>query len=434
MSRLLLLVSFAAAHFGGGTISWVKGEGNSVTFTIGAVWRRSYEGNYQQYRTVSEAGNADYHKSTGTGADELPVTGDVIKMNGLATPTFHAGDGKHYYLDATVAAYSAAEDWIYTHTTITHHYDTPSNQGSSWTASFKGCCRMGEYDSFQNNQDSSWDLQSHVNLLTEEYSIRANTLPIIAVAGKPAVKESEGGKQTDAFFFVGGTNANNEGAISWRMMTAAEMGAGQPHVNPEHDNNNDNPPNVSIDSSNGMVTFRTSGRAPGFWNVGVMMIAGHAVTPLEFLVHVVPPPAASTEGAATVYYAPPLIQNVDAAMEPMANAPLEILSGLKVGEELVFYLVAENDPAYYGQGLQTPRRIGFTWSYLPEGAKLSVVQGDTSFAKADDGGGLVYGYAGQKFSWTAQASQIGQNIFCWEAADDLGVASTQQCLNVEVSA
>lgn len=401
MFRLPVLVALMgmanASFFRYGTISWVKGEGNRVTFTIETAWRRSYDGNYKAYHSAPDT-TKTYSKSTGTGADGYPVTGDVVEVNGLEWPVFHAGDGFMSYLSVTVTAYSVEEDWFYGVTTIEHTYLTPSDKGSSWVAKFTGCCRLSAQECrfvldppspeqncqpyLRNNAARAWSVQAHVNLLTEEYSPVVRSLPVISIPEE----KSEINK-----FFIPATNDNNERAIAWRLATNMEMGG--TIANPATQ-----PVGFSVARETGEVSYNTIGYEPGYYSCGLVAISGHAQTPVDFLVRVL---VTADEGAD--YESIPIIVR---SPEPYPAMATEF-----VGSEITFIVGARDEK-------KSGDRVGFTWGVLPDGARLSTVKGVNPVE--------------QVFKWTPCNGQQGIHIMCFEAVDQSGTASIQRCIGAEV--
>jgi len=312
----------AASHFRYASMAWEKGEGNTVNFLVETAWRRSYDGNYEKYHK----GSSTYLGGTGTGDDGYPVNGDEIEINGVEWPVLDAGDGTQAYLTMTVSAYSKSEDWFFGEAIISHTYSTPSNQGEDWVASFTGCCRLSN---LINNKNTAWNVEAHVNLMTEEYSAHSKSLPIITVS-------SYGGN-----FYMPATNSNNElNNLEW----TAELGAGEL------------PDGFSV-GADGLVSFAPTGADPfhtGLYNAGVVVHSGRATTPVDFIIRV-----ANTAGDSSfVGYTLPSLGS-SASAYPTAETCF-------VGFACDFTVTTD---AATG---------GFTWGVLPDGASLGIEKEGTS--------------------------------------------------------
>jgi len=358
-------------------------------FSIATAWRRSYDGNYKAFHTDQNS----YSKSTGTGYDGYPVTGDEIEVNGLEWPIFDTGDDTITYLSFKVVAYSTAEDWMYGHTTVKHTYKTPSNRGSPWLARFSGCCRLSN---LHNNKDRTWNVIAHVNLMTEEYSPIVKSLPVISVP-----------QNTEAEFYIPATNPNHEYALEWRLADSDELGGTDTHPA-------SNPDGLTVaDSEHGKMVFDTNNVEEGLYNAGVVVLAGNAQTPVDFLIRVLPVGTDGGEGGDG---------DNDAETIPTIQAPTDSFPQQRVeyvGFEVTFDVKATD--------ADTTDDVGFTWGPLPVGARLSTVQ-----QQAPETAGSGINPVVQTFSWTPCNSQQGDHIVCFEAVDQVGVASTQRCVQIKV--
>jgi len=392
--RFFLLALFlglaSASHFRYASISWEKHEGNEVVFSIATAWRRSYDGNYKAYHTNDNS----YSKSTGTGFDGYPVTGDEIEVNGLEWPIFDTGDDTITYLSFKVVAYSTAEDWMYGHTTVRHTYKTPSNRGSPWVARFSGCCRLSN---LHNNKDRTWNVMAHVNLMTEEYSPIVKSLPVISVP-----------QNTEAEFYIPATNPNHERAIEWRLATSEELGGTSSHaaVNPE---------GLTVaDAASGKMEFNTNNVEEGLYNAGVIVHSGNANTPVDFLIRVLPvgTDGGETGGDGNDAETIPTIQAIGYVTFPAQRVEY-------VGFKVEFDVKATD--------ANTEDDVGFTWGPLPVGAHLSTVQ-----QQAPETAGSGINPVVQTFTWVPCNDQQGFHIVCFEAVDQHGVASTQRCVHIQV--
>jgi hypothetical protein len=382
----------SASHFRFATISWEKGKGNHVRFTIETAWRRSYDGNVKGHGLPNE-----YKAGAGSGEDGFPVTGDELEVNGLEWPTFDTGDGHLSYLTLTVAYYSVEEDWIYGVSTVDHTYLTPSDQGEPWVAKFTGCCRLSN---LMNNKDRTWSVQSKVNLLTEEYSAHVKSLPIISV---PSDKE-------DVTFYIPATNPNNENNnLIWRTASFDEMGG----TSASHASN---PAGLEISDegrTTGEITFNTatgndgSPTLPGLYNVGLIIESGHASTPVDFLIRVIDQHEC---------------ESCEIDSIPVITNPLDVYPNTMKG-----YVGFEVETIVKASDNDASESVGFTWGVLPVGAKLGTIQQQAA-EQVDTGLNPVQ----MKFLWTPCNGQQGVHIVCFEAVDENGNASVQRCIKIDI--
>jgi len=206
----LSLIDLCVGSYRFGSLSWrlVNETGvapNTVDFELVTAWKRSF-----QWVFVS--------KSPNPRSDEYPVVGDKIRLTGVyfgsssntgsgtSQILFYTGDGKQYFVDIIVTAFSKSEDWIMGRTIIRHTYMTPYNptgktnfypadfsyqasSGSSldayqpywntpWQASFVGCCRSQD---LATNKNKVYKLVSYVDLTNRHSSLVARTLPVVTV-------------------------------------------------------------------------------------------------------------------------------------------------------------------------------------------------------------------------------------------------------------
>ena len=209
-----------------GTLNWklVTEAGvapNTVDFELVTAWRRSFSWVYVSQRCICDP--KDCESSTCRSLDDHPIVGDVLRVTGLSFADasgeqavdagkseilFHTGDaeGKTYFVDVRVTAFSESDDWVMGVTNIRHTYSAPykgkdsniyppgysyeastgamldANQPfthTPWTATFEGCCRWeGSLDS---NSRKPYKVVTHIDMTDRDNSPAARTLPIITV-------------------------------------------------------------------------------------------------------------------------------------------------------------------------------------------------------------------------------------------------------------
>jgi len=197
-------------HFIAGSIAWRHLYGNTVTFELTTVWRRSYH-----WPCPIDTGFS--------GIDGYPAIGDLVHLSGIsliggslagarqtaagpARTTFDAGDGTQYELILNVTSYSMTEDWFTAISHIEHTYSGPykrldewfppaytisspdkfSSQPYTtipWSAMLVGCCRRW----FVDNPDASskipldFQLRAEVDISNMVSSARIVTLPVVSL-------------------------------------------------------------------------------------------------------------------------------------------------------------------------------------------------------------------------------------------------------------
>jgi len=365
-------------HFGYGHISWKKGDGNSVSFRLVTMWRRSYDGNYKLYHTGASAG--EYKKGTGTGSDGRPITGDRIEVNGRQWPEFNFGDDTSSYVEGVVTAYSASEDWFLLETTYDHTY---ASQGP-WEVSFTGCCRLASLaNTGPKMADQSWILKARVNLSTEQACPDAKTLPIVSVPG---------GQKTQ--FFVPATDAHNA-------------------LPTKYTPNGDVVKVVNANDPYGKVEFNGVGKAKGVYSASVNAWNGNSYCPIDFLISVTSKTQPSATGGNGL--AGDVNANGYKALDESKNTQAAATTEY-VGFGFSFTVA--------GSAQGAGHNLGVTWGGVPSGVQLSVVKGVNPIT--------------QTVTWKPSKGQDGHHIFCFEAADNVAsengnaVASTQKCIDILV--
>lgn len=391
----LFLAAASASSFRYGSVSWTKGAGNTVHFTIETAWRRSYDGNYKNHNLLE----GKYAKGTGTGKDGYPVTGDVIEINGLEWPVFHTAVGHASntisYLTGTVLAYSAAEDWMLLSSKIKHTYPTPTNKGKAWVSKFTGCCRLSN---LKNNKDTPWSLTSTVNLLIGDESPAYRGLPTIYVQkanGKTAEKTVS--------WYMPATSSNGKKASSWRVATQTEMG-GNGATNP-----------ITVDAATGKVSLNTKDLAAGLYNAGLIISIGQQTAAVEFLIHLQLDSENNQKSIKMEYASTDSMNNLNSNVKGYTNKqgglnghgyPTLPASNVEFTGFAVEWRVAAHTNS-------AGSRVGFTWGALPSGSALTLIDG-TGYSDNKKGGSSE---AAMGFKWTPCRNQAGYHYVCMDAVE-----------------
>jgi hypothetical protein len=225
-----------ATHFRYGNITWTWVSGRTVTFHVEQAWRRTY------YTPTPTLGNP-----TNTG-------------------NFNFGDGTTTVpINLTVTAINTTEDWFYGETNITHTY---SGVLPSFTAFFSSCCRISSLQ--QGNNDLDFRVQTLVTFNSPQ-----NNSPVTAMP--PIINV-----QTDqllANFTVAASDPDGN-TLSYRLSTATEMGNATLTQ----------PSGLTINSSSGLVSWNTVGRAVGnLYCVQFMILDGNGgATAVDLLIRIIP--------------------------------------------------------------------------------------------------------------------------------------------------
>jgi hypothetical protein len=229
-ARALLVAAVACAllapahgSYRFGTLNWKVAKDaahpNTVEFELVTAWRRDFHWVY-----VSQQPAPPGHPARTL--EDPPIVGDKLRVTGLSFADdsgaqavdagtseilFHTGDGKTYFVDVTVTAFSASENWVMGVTRITHTYARPfyskdkniypvgysyeastgaeldANQPFShtpWTAHFEGCCRWS--GSLDANKNKPYKVVTHIDMTDRDNSPAARTMPIIVVPQAPS--------------------------------------------------------------------------------------------------------------------------------------------------------------------------------------------------------------------------------------------------------
>jgi hypothetical protein len=202
-----------------GTLNWklVKEPGvaaNTVDFELVTAWRRDFNWVYVSQQDPPPGQPART-------LEDRPIVGDKLRVTGLSFADdtglqaveagtseilFYTGDGKTYFVDVDVTAYSASENWIMGVTNIRHTYARPfygkdqniypvgysydaatgaaldANQPfthTPWTAYFSGCCRWSE--SLEGNKNRPYKVVTNIDMTDRDNSPAARTMPTIVV-------------------------------------------------------------------------------------------------------------------------------------------------------------------------------------------------------------------------------------------------------------
>lgn len=189
-----------ATHYRYGSISWVPGTGNNITFTVRQGWR---------------------HTAFGS-----PAVGTTVN-----TGTFYYGDGGSTSIQLLVTSVNAGEDWFFGEFVVTRNYATTG----TYTAYFNDCCRIS---TLQNNADGSFRAETRVNVGT------ANSSPVIL---SPVILNMQTG-QNPAGYQITASDPNGDNLV-FRLATTSEFGGNHPS-------------GLSI-SSSGLLSFNTVGKLAG---------------------------------------------------------------------------------------------------------------------------------------------------------------------------
>jgi len=217
LSCALLVPAQGSYRFG--TLNWkaVKDPAvppNTVDFELVTAWRRDFNWVYVAQHPAPQGAQPRTLEDRPIVGDKLRVTGlsfaDDTGMQSVEAGTseilFHTGDGKTYFVDVDVTAFSESENWVMGVTKIRHTYARPyyskdknvyplgysyeassgamldANQPFShapWTAHFEGCCRWGS--SLDANKNMPYKVVTHIDMTDRDNSPAARTMPIITV-------------------------------------------------------------------------------------------------------------------------------------------------------------------------------------------------------------------------------------------------------------
>ncbi|EKX32098.1 hypothetical protein GUITHDRAFT_148849 [Guillardia theta CCMP2712] len=352
-------VNANGGHFRYGSVSWKKMQQQPpvVEFTIEAVFRRDYS-------------SANFK---GSGTDGLLVSGDRFKPSGYETIMFDFGDGTILMpMTFVVEGYSIQEDWIYSVATFQHTYPLLlSTTAFSYTTTFKGCCRHSD---LVNNAHTSWILTNSINVRDDGGSPQLSSIPVHTVVKKARPSDADphvfipAGK-------VGEIPGGRRGQLTWRLPSAI----GAATLNTEAPRNL---ASFQLDSSTGKMTILagpvydsdnpsslsrcdvtkicSGNMSAGLYDVVVEVREGNSTATLEFAIRLVELQANEaipniTTGAQDIFYP---------AFSSYRNLGYVGFSIPK--------MVFSSSTSMQGMG------IGFSFSRLPPGAQLSVINGGRS--------------------------------------------------------
>jgi hypothetical protein len=400
-----------------------------VQFTIESAWRRDYSSAYWD----------------GSGDDGLTVVGDVIHLNGKQWPVFNYGDDTvtaGEYLQLQVMAYSKSENWVFGESVITHTYATPNNKGAPWVASFTGCCKLSEINNYP-QMDAPWLLLSSVDLLALTKSPRIAAVPVVSIPDPPILPTPmppalpEIPKVPVSFYVPGfhpdGSDRTITSLAVPGLQCVSMSAAPQPRSCALTGTETEIIPECDAD---GKVTLNFHGiTEPEFADAGqfyfLKVNATSAATGLfvqaDFLIrvhkrpdHLMPkiafghtdlknlagPPTinGSASGVVTAH-ADGYVPGTPAARF-WPNASYQAYLGFEVN-----FTVVAQDP-------NLEQRVGFSAVGLPSYARVTSVKGTNPVEI--------------KTYWVPCEGQVGRHVMCYEAVDNLGNASTPECVNVMV--
>lgn len=300
-----------------------------------------------------------------------PVIGSIISET-IGDTTLNLGDGTSVAgpggrLQFRVLAFDAAQDWIYTvalnpadaNLPITHTYANPG----PWTAQISSCCRIS---TLRNGPDGSYRVAALINFNTDVSS---------AVSTVPTIVNCASG--TTCTFAVAAGDSDND-TLFWRLATIAESGGDM-----------NNPPGLTINSSNGAVSWPTTGLQLGLWGVQVVIesrTAGGVLksrVAVDFLLNL----GTALPGGTAPVFAPPTL---------VCGVTLD----LAAGKPFSFTVRALDSDAGDNVSLNA---IG-----LPSGATMT--------PSLPTSGNPVQSV----FNWTPTASQVATSVVIFTATDNAG--------------
>ncbi len=295
-----------------------------------------------------------------------PVVGSVITLNGNPNQ-FNFGDGSPIVtnMQATVTSINVAEDVLTATWTVTRTYSQPGN----YTASFLNCCRLSTL--IDGNNDTNFKLETTVNVGLPYWNPATTSLPAV-------INLSLG--QSAATFQVPAQGKDNQ-IVRFRPSTTAESGLVKPV-----------PTGFNI-SSSGVITFNTIGlQAEDLFAVQIIM---ESVNPINGLIN----------NKVPVDF---IIEIVGLSMPPIFISPTPLppnnVFNVFPGNPVNFTVAARDlDGGQYVTLNPVAAPVSSTMS-----PTLPVV-------------GAVNGTASSTFSWTPTASQIGNYVITFVAADNVGV-------------
>ncbi len=374
LAALSLDISAAvASHFQYATMSWAPIETKGVDSVVVKINLR-----------MGFRRNGNYAIPPGTGSfpggcDILADPGDIIWDN--QGPTYlDFGDGtfssltealkfsvtsvdcapgaEHNFLvaDAINPGATNAGGTLLNNVGILHTYVGPGPFTavlSSFPGSGPACCRIGQFPQFgfpclTNRSEGPYPIQTNISPQS------GNSSPVTSMPVKLSVPRG-----VASTFPVPGADPNGD-AIQWRMSTDAEAGGG-PH-----------PPNMSINSATGLVTWDNSLLSSACaWTTQIMVedLAGATVktkSPVDFLLFICEgSPSApvfaggpTCGGTVTIEACQPYTFPLSASDADAGDVVSLAVSGLPVGASMTAPLPTSGNP------------VGSSFSWTPKGAQV----------------------------------------------------------------
>ena len=233
-----------ATHFRGGSLTWVESGTNTADLGLVAAYRRD-----------------------GVGCSPSPCA-----VNSIFTEAgLNFGDGTDtgggLSLRYRVIASNTAENWVLAQAIdpggssdsdvlITHVYP---NAGP-FTPFTSDCCTISPpsggdpYSGLQNHADEDYGVRSLVHFTNDDESPRTSVQPVVDVGPAGGVKN----------FNVPATDPGGE-TLRWRLATDSEVGT--------PGSSDHQPPDFTINSTTGQVSFDTTGKAEGLYHASVIVEA-----------------------------------------------------------------------------------------------------------------------------------------------------------------
>ncbi len=337
-------------------------EANASHFRFGTL-------NYQptgnpgevQFRLISAFRRSGY---SGTAPDGRPQTGDIINEN-IGATGLNFGDGTSTgTLRFRVIAFDPSLDTLTgealqpgtNNPGIPHTY----NGAGPFTAGVVACCRIG---ALNNRRDGNYILSTSVMPQSSNISPVSTLIPIVRVP-----------ESSTATFFVPASDPDDD-PIRFRFASDSEAGGGA------------NPPNLSIDSTTGRITWNNVGLNQSlFWTTQVIIedldSSGNVKTrtPIDFLLRI----EQNTGNAPTCTINPP--------------GPTTVLTG-----DPVTFMVTGTDP-------DSGAVLTLNSGGLPPGATMTPSLPTTGPSGVNS-----------TFNWTPTASQSGSFVINYSVTDETGL-------------
>lgn len=357
---VLASTTFLDTHFRYGTLSWTRPSlsSRSVGFTVGESFRLGY--------FTSCLG------SQPTVGQYIPPSANSACVIG----SLNFGDSSTIqFFGIHVTSVDTTNDILQGFDTLTHTY---AGSATSFTAVWNDCCRLS---SLANNHDTSWNLQTQVNLDPVNGAVQSPTsiLPAMtdcavgAVCTIPVPVTDNDPKAT---------------SFTYRLSTPAEMG----------DPSETQPPGATIDPNSGVFTWNSASHGgPGtLWNASVMVEARNsagaiiATTEVDFLIRLV-------TGVPPVFVSPP---------SPTSGSTLNAT----VGNQLTVPLEAKSP---------TGRTVSIHTVSTISGATLTCPAPATPIDCT--------------YSWTPTLNDTGSHLVSFVAEDSTGAQSSALTITIKVA-